>query len=62
MKRHYDLEAPRGVAGRNSDNTFIKKMLKWEPSTSLDKGLAATYTWIKGQHEKCKKGERVGVG
>jgi nucleoside-diphosphate-sugar epimerase len=62
MKRHYDLEAPQGVAGRNSDNTFIKKMLKWEPSTSLDKGLAATYTWIKGQHEKRKKGERVGVG
>ena len=62
MKRHYDLSAPQGVAGRNSDNTFIKQVLKWEPGTSLDKGLTATYKWIKGQHIKRQKGERVGVG
>lgn len=62
MKRTYDLSAPQGVAGRNSDNTFIKKVLKWEPNTSLDKGLSATYKWIKGQHDKRKKGERVGIG
>ena len=62
MKRHYDLDAPLGVAGRNSDNTFIKKVLKWEPATPLDKGLAVTYKWIKGQYEKRKKGRRVGVG
>ena len=47
MNRKYDLDAPKGVAGRNSDNTFIKKVLKWEPSTPLDKGLAVTYKWIK---------------
>ncbi len=47
LKRHYDLNAPRGVAGRNSDNTFIQKMLNWEPNTPLDKGLAATYKWIR---------------
>jgi nucleoside-diphosphate-sugar epimerase len=62
MKRSYDLAAPQGVAGRNSDNTFIKKVLKWEPGTTLDKGLAETYKWIKSQYEKRKKGERVGIG
>ncbi len=59
VNRHYDLNAPRGVAGRNSDNTFIRKMLKWEPSTTLDKGLAATYKWIKEQYCARKKGKRV---
>jgi nucleoside-diphosphate-sugar epimerase len=59
LKREYDLTAPRGVAGRNSDNTFIKKILKWEPNTSLDTGLAATYKWIKEQYLARKKGRRV---
>jgi nucleoside-diphosphate-sugar epimerase len=62
VKRTYDLNAPQGVAGRNSDNTFIKKVLKWEPGTPLDKGLAVTYRWIKGQHDKRKQGHRVGIG
>jgi nucleoside-diphosphate-sugar epimerase len=62
LKRSYDLNAPRGVAGRNSDNTFIKKMLKWEPSTTLDVGLAATYKWIEQQYFTRKKGKRVGIG
>ena len=62
MNRKYDLNAPQGVAGRNSDNTFIKKTLKWEPKTSLDKGLADTYTWITQQYKKRKAGERVGIG
>ena len=59
LKRHYDLNAPRGVAGRNSDNTFIKKMLKWEPDTPFDKGLAITYKWIKEQYQARKQGKRV---
>jgi GDP-D-mannose 3',5'-epimerase len=59
LKRHYDLTAPRGVAGRNSDNTFIRQVLKWEPNTSLDQGLAATYKWIKQQYDNRKKGKRV---
>jgi len=62
LARTYDPDAPLGVAGRNSDNTFIKKVLKWEPSTPLDKGLAATYRWIKGQHERRRRGHRVGIG
>jgi nucleoside-diphosphate-sugar epimerase len=59
LKREYDLSAPRGVAGRNSDNTFIRKVLDWEPDTSLDKGLAVTYKWIKEQYHNRKKGLRV---
>jgi len=59
VKREYDLTAPRGVAGRNSDNTFIRKMLGWEPDTPLDEGLAATFKWIKEQYYNRKKGVRV---
>jgi nucleoside-diphosphate-sugar epimerase len=59
LKREYQLDAPRGVAGRNSDNTFIRKMLKWEPDTTLDRGLKETYKWIKQQFEARKQGHRV---
>jgi len=62
MNRKYDLNAPQGVAGRNSDNTFIKKVLKWEPNTTLDKGLAETFAWIEAQYHARKAGKRVGVG
>jgi nucleoside-diphosphate-sugar epimerase len=62
LKRSYNLNAPQGVAGRNSDNTFIKKVLKWEPNTTLDKGLAATYAWIKEQYKAKKAGKRIGIG
>jgi hypothetical protein len=62
LKRSYNLDAPQGVAGRNSDNTFIKKVLKWEPNKTLDKGLAVTYKWIKGQYQARKAGKRVGIG
>jgi nucleoside-diphosphate-sugar epimerase len=50
LERDYDRSAPTGVAGRNSDNTFIKQMLGWEPSTTLDAGLAATYAWIQTEY------------
>ena len=59
LKREYDLSAPRGVAGRNSDNTFIKKVLKWEPNTTLNDGLRETFKWIRQQYEARKKGQRV---
>ena len=62
LKRKHDLSAPLGVAGRNSDNTFIRKVLEWEPSTPLDKGLAVTYKWIKEQYHARKAGKRVGIG
>ncbi len=59
LNRKYDLNAPRGVAGRNSDNTFIKEVLNWEPNTSLDHGLAATYKWISEQYQNRKQGRHV---
>ena len=41
LERTYILDAPRGVAGRNSDNTFIKQVLNWEPNMPLTRGLEA---------------------
>jgi len=49
LKRKYKLDAPRGVNGRNSDNTRIQEYLKWEPSMRLKDGLAKTYEWIESQ-------------
>jgi len=59
LKRKYDLSAPRGVAGRNSDNTFIQSVLGWEPATPLRQGLAKTYAWIEEQYYARKAGKRV---
>jgi GDP-D-mannose 3', 5'-epimerase len=49
LERKYDLTAPKGVRGRNSDNTLIKHYLGWEPSIPLKEGLKKTYDWIKVQ-------------
>jgi len=49
LKRKYDLDAPKGVNGRNSDNTKIKEYLGWEPSIRLKEGLAKTYAWIESE-------------
>jgi nucleoside-diphosphate-sugar epimerase len=46
LKRTYNLKAPKGVNGRNSDNTVIKKYLGWEPSIRLRDGMERTYRWI----------------
>jgi GDP-D-mannose 3', 5'-epimerase len=46
LERRYDLSAPRGVRGRNSDNTLISERLGWEPSVSLREGLIPTYAWV----------------
>ena len=43
LERHYNLDAPKGVRGRNSDNTLIKQRLGWAPATSLEEGLEKTY-------------------
>ena len=59
LKRHYDLSAPRGVAGRNSDNTFIQQVLGWEPKTPFREGLAKTYAWIEQQYKDRKAGKRT---
>jgi GDP-D-mannose 3', 5'-epimerase len=44
--RSYQLDAPQGVRGRNSDNTQIRETYGWAPSTSLDDGLERTYRWV----------------
>lgn len=49
VERKYDLSAPQGVRGRNSDNTLIQEYLGWEPSITLREGLEKTYRWIYDQ-------------
>ena len=59
VKRSYDLGAPKGVGGRNSDNTMIKKIVGWEPSTPLRTGMAKTFAWIGEQYALRKAGKKV---
>ena len=47
--------------GRNSDNTFIKRILNWQPDTSLEFGLRETYDWIKDQYSRRKQGQLVTI-
>jgi GDP-D-mannose 3',5'-epimerase len=47
VRKH--IQGPQGVRGRNSDNTRLRQVLKWEPHTSLERGLAKTYAWIEKQ-------------
>jgi nucleoside-diphosphate-sugar epimerase len=49
LKRNYNLSAPKGVNGRNSDNTMIQAKLGWAPSIKLREGLEKTYAWIYDQ-------------
>ncbi len=49
LKRTYNLNAPKGVNGRNSDNTLIQEKLGWAPSIRLREGLAKTYAWIENE-------------
>jgi GDP-D-mannose 3',5'-epimerase len=56
LRRTYNLGAPKGVRGRNSDNTLILSLLGWEPSISLRDGLEKTYRWI---HDMMSRNEPV---
>ena len=49
LKRNYNLSAPKGVNGRNSDNTLINEVFGWEPDTKLRDGMEKTYRWIHDQ-------------
>ena len=49
----------RGVAGRNSDNTFIQQVLQWEPTIPFRTGLAKTYAWIEQQYADRKVGKHT---
>lgn len=57
VMRRYNLDAPQGVRGRNSDNSLILECLRWEPSISLREGLEHTYRWI---YDQVAALERVG--
>jgi nucleoside-diphosphate-sugar epimerase len=59
LKRKFDLSAPKGVNGRNSDNTLIKKYLNWEPNVPLRTGLVKTYAWIHDQYMARQRGRPV---
>jgi len=54
LKRSYNLKAPKGVNGRNSDNTLIQKIYNWELAPKLRDGLERTYHWIYDQMTKGK--------
>lgn len=49
IRKRHNLAKPQGVRGRNSDNTRLREVLGWEPSTSLQDGLAPTYQWIESE-------------
>jgi len=57
LRRKYDLSAPKGVNGRNSDNTRIQKLLSWEPDTALRVGMEKTYRWISDQYLARERGD-----
>ncbi len=61
LQRSYKLDAPKGVNGRNSDNTLIQKVFGWEPSIKLRAGLEQTYRWIYAEivREKAAGGPSV---
>ncbi len=58
-KCEHDANAPRGVAGPNSDNSCLKQVLKWEPNTLPDVGQQTAYTWTKEEHHAWETGQRV---
>jgi len=58
ITKRYDLTKPQGVRGRNSDNTKLREVLKWQPEVSLERGLEMTYKWI---HSQLVKAGRIKV-
>jgi len=58
LRRSYNLDAPQGVRGRNSDNTLVKDRLGWEPEITLEDGLERTYAWM--YDEMAARGARTG--
>ncbi|HYR59190.1 MAG TPA: NAD-dependent epimerase/dehydratase family protein [Chthoniobacteraceae bacterium] len=61
LARRYNLSAPKGVNGRNSDNTLIKELFGWEPTTRLRDGLEITYRWIYDEMVKVRASGGVSV-
>ena len=61
LERSYNLRAPKGVNGRNSDNALIQRYLDWEPDTRLRDGMERTYAWIYDQYTAKYGSARSGV-
>lgn len=59
LKRTYNLHAPKGVRGRNSDNELIRKVFNWEPSIRLQDGLEKTYRWIEQEMKQTGSGKSI---
>jgi nucleoside-diphosphate-sugar epimerase len=55
LRKRHDLSKPQGVRGRNSDNSRLRQVLGWEPSISLEQGLAVSYKWIESEIAKGKQ-------
>lgn len=56
------IPGPQGVRGRNSDNSLLREVLKWEPRVTLEEGLLKTYEWIESQlmaRAECANGANV---
>src|SRR5436190_457305 len=56
LKRTYNLHAPKGVNGRNSDNTLIQQVFGWQPATRLRDGMEKTYRWIYDEMSHARAG------
>ena len=61
LKRRYNLEAPKGVRGRNSDNRLIRQRLGWAPLVRLEDGMRKTYEWISRRMTARVEGRKVNV-
>ena len=61
LERRYDLGAPKGVMGRNSDNALIRQHLDWEPNIPLRVGLEKTFAWIFDQYMTREKARSVSI-
>ena len=59
LKRRYKLDAPKGVRGRNSDNTLIQERLGWAPSIRLEDGMRKTYEWIHAEMQAASRGRAL---
>ena len=54
LERKYQLDKPKGVRGRSSNNDLVKKILNWSYEIKLKDGLKKTYDWIFGEITKNK--------
>ena len=61
LGKNHDLTKPQGVRGRNSDNSLLRSVLGWEPSVTLEDGLARTYDWIWSQLDHQGRAESPAV-